>query len=367
MSSTRDTTKHVEPWLAEDIPPNLHLTPLPDDVAQEVVEFLKQEADRYWSINPNYSVKYADRIIAIGRARGDRSQEALGLMARGDALKFLGNLQEAWNDLEQAGNMFQEAGDEVGWARTRIGRLHLAVKLNHVADAFANAEQARAIFIRYGEHEKILRLNINLAAVHVSLGEDHVALDLYYSALTIAETLGEAGQPYLGLLNMNIGLAYASLGDFSQALTSYERARVAYKAGNETRNMVINEYNIAYVALAQGRYRLALQLLYGILEQGIEQFPLEYRAVKRDMVECYLNLNRYSEARHLAKEVIADYRSLGVAHELARSLLHLATAEAEMANLEAAQTALEEAESIFRDLGASLGWRRLTSNVDKSN
>ena len=354
MSSNRDTAKHVEPWLAEDLPPDLRLTPLPDDIAEEVVQFLKQEADRYWSIDPNYSLKYADRIMAIGRARKDKSQEALGLMARGDALKFLGKLQEAWDVLEQAGDMYQEAGDEVGWARTRIGGLYLAAKLNHIADALADAEKARAILIRYGEHEKILRLNLNLAAVHVSLGEEHKALDLYNSALAIAKTLGEPGQQYLGLLNMNIGLAYVGLGDFSQALASYERARAAYSARNETRNMVINEYNIAYIALAQGRYRVALQLLYGILEQGVEQFPLEYRAVKRDIVQCYLNLNRYSEAQHLAKEVIADYRSIGVAHELARSLLHLATAEAEMENLVAAQTALEEAESIFGDLGATL-------------
>jgi CHAT domain-containing protein len=153
---------------------------------------------------------------------------------------------------------------------------------------------------------------------------------------------------------MNIGVAYVVIGDFSEALASYERARDIYMVRNETRNLVINEYNMAYIAQAQGRHRAALQLLYGILERGIKQFPLEYRAVKRDMVECFLNLNRYAEARDLAKEVIADYRDFGVAHELARSLLHLATAEAEMANLAAAQTALDEAESIFDAPGATL-------------
>ena len=343
----------VKQFLGDSILPEMLATPLPDLVATAVVERLKQEADRYWPIDPNCSLKYAERIIAIGRARSDKIQVALGLMACGDALKFLGKLQEAWEMLEQAGNIYRASGDEVGWARTRIGRAYLAAKLNYVADTFADADRARSIFIRYGEHEKLLRLNLNLATLHVSLGEEHKALSLYQSALMIAKTLGEAGEQYLGLLNMNIGLAYADLGDFSQALDSYERARIIYTARNEVRNIVINEYNIAYIAQAQGRHRAALQLLYGILERGIGQFPFEYRAVKRDITECYLYLNRYTEARDLAKEVIADYRDFGVAHELARSLLHLATAEAELANLDAAETALDEAESIFSSLGAT--------------
>jgi CHAT domain-containing protein len=344
----------VEQFLSDSVPPELLATPLPDEMATAVVDRLKQEADRYWSIDPNCSLEFANRIVAIGERRGDAGQTALGLMARGDALKFLGRMKEAWGVLEQAGSLFESIHDEVGWARTRIGRLYLAEKLNHVAEALADVDRARTIFIRYDEYEKLLRLNLNLAAFHVSLGEEQKALDLYRSALTIAETLGEAGQQYLGLLNMNIGLAHTGIGDFPQALASYERARAIYAVRNETRNIVINEYNIAYIAQAQGRHRAALQLLYGILERGIEQFPFEYRAVKRDMTECYLNLNRYSDARDLAREVIADYRDYGVAHELARSLSHLATAEAELANFNAAQSALDEAESIFSALGATL-------------
>jgi CHAT domain-containing protein len=345
----------VEQFLNDQLPPQMLSTPLPDDVASTVVERLKQEADRYWSIDPNCSLRYADRIIAIGQARSDKTQVALGLMARGDALKFLGKLQEAWEMLGESGSIYQASGDEVGWARTRIGRAYLAAKLKYVAESFADADRARSIFIRYGEHEKLLRLNLNLATLHVSLGEEHKALPLYQSALTIAKTLGETGEQYLGLLNMNMGLAYSDLGDLPQALDSYERARIVYTARNEVRNIVINEYNIAFIAQMQGRHRDALKLLYGILERGIEQFPFEYRAVKRDMTECYLYLNRYLDARDLAKQVIADYRAFGAAHELARSLLHLASAEAALANLDAAQDALNEAESIFNSLGATSG------------
>jgi tetratricopeptide (TPR) repeat protein len=168
-----------------------------------------------------------------------------------------------------------------------------------------------------------------------------------------AEALGDIGQYYVGLLYMNIGHVHELLGDFPQTLTYYERARSIYIARNETRNIANLELNIAYIAQAQGHYRRALYLLHGILERDVEQFPLEARAVRRDMAECYLALNRYVEARDLARQVIAELRGLGATHEIARGLLHLATAEAELGNFTAAQAALDETEPIFASLGAT--------------
>jgi CHAT domain-containing protein len=342
----------VEQFLNDQVPPQLLSTPLPDEVANAVVERLKEEADRYWYIDYHRSLEFADRIVTIGERRGDVRQTALGLMARGDALKLFGHAAEAWETLNEAGRLFQSVGDEVGWARTRIGRVYLSTMLNYVSDALADAERARTILTDHNEHEKLLRLDLNTAVVQVLLGDLFQALRLYHSALAIAETLGETGQQYLGLLNMNIGVAHESLGDFSQALSYYERARTQYIARNETLYIAVIELNIAYIAQAQGHYRHALSLLYGILERGIEQFPVEYRAVKRDMIECFLYLNRYIDARDLAQQNIADYRKLGATHDTARNLLHLATAEAELNNFDAARAALEEAEPIFTSLGA---------------
>ena len=349
----------VEQYLSNSVPPEMLSTSLPDEIATMVVERLKQEADRYWYIDPYRSLEFADRIVTIGTQQANPSQIALGLMARGDALRLLGRTTEAWEVLDEAGKRFQTIEDEIGWARTRISRLPLSTMLNRVADAFADAERARSIFTSFGERERLLRLDTNLAFVHNLLGDQLEALRLYHSALGIAETLGEMGQQYLGLLFMNIGLAHESLGDFSQALAYYERAREIYIARSETLNIAVIELNIAYIAQARGHYRRALSLLYGILERGVEQFPIEYGAVKRDMIECYLYLNRYAEARDLARQIIAGYRKLSATHDTARNLLHLATAEAELKNFDAARAALEEAEPIFTSLGATT-WIAIT-------
>jgi len=333
--------------------------PLPDTVAAEIINHLKQEADRHWSIDSERSLEFADRIIAIGNARNDLSQEALGWMARGDALRFSGRMDESWDMLVRSGDMFEAARDKVGWARTRIGRLYLAMKLNRVEETLKDGKEAYKILKHHSQSELLVRLNTARAVVHGSLGEARRSLRLFRCALAIAKRLGPSGQQHLGVLYMNIGISHDDLGNFSQALTYYERAQSIFNARHEIRNIALVELNIAYIAQAQGHYRESLRLLHSILERGVDQFPMENLAIKRDMAQCYLQLNRYAEAREMSQEIVSGYRTYRAAYEMARSLLHLATAEGELSNFPAANTALEEAEEVFSALGAT-SWQATT-------
>jgi hypothetical protein len=96
-------------------------------------------------------------------------------VARGDAFKFLGRHQEAWDELESAGALYRAVNDEVGWARTRIGRLFLSTRLNRVTETLAEAEQASEIFITHQQAELRLRLDLNSALVFSSIGDRHRA------------------------------------------------------------------------------------------------------------------------------------------------------------------------------------------------
>jgi len=118
-----------------------------DSEVAELVDELKLEADRHWWIDANRSLEFADLIMQIGRVHNNLRHLGLGMMARGDALNYIGRQHEAWELLEQAGATFLQAGDEVGWARTRIGRLNMCVDLNHVGQALAEAAAAREIAV----------------------------------------------------------------------------------------------------------------------------------------------------------------------------------------------------------------------------
>src|SRR5262245_13145117 len=96
----------VEQLLAARSAVQAILAQLSDAEVALVVERLKCEADRHWYINVSRSLELADIIVLIGQTRGDVGHTALGIMARGDALKHLGRMEEAWEALEQAGQLF---------------------------------------------------------------------------------------------------------------------------------------------------------------------------------------------------------------------------------------------------------------------
>ncbi len=62
----------------------------------QIVEHIKEEADHFWSINANQSLQLAELIVSIGRAISDLKIEALGIMARADALRLIGRNLDAW-------------------------------------------------------------------------------------------------------------------------------------------------------------------------------------------------------------------------------------------------------------------------------
>jgi CHAT domain-containing protein len=327
---------------------------LSPSAASALVDHLKAEADRHWWINANRSLELAALIVGVGRARGDTWQVALGTMARGDALKFVGRSVEAWQTLGEAGELFRAAGDEVGWARTRIGRLVICLELNRVQEALGDAALARDIFTRHAEHERLFGLLNNIAMVHGYLGEQRSALEIYHGAQAIVEALGEGGRRHLSLLFVNMGYAHHMLGDFREASGYYERARALFEERDELRGVAVAEHNLAHVAMSQGQHRRALRLLLqarGRYEQ--ERLGLDANHVSCDMVESYLLLNRYAEARDLAKQVIAGYRETESSYREAIALIHLATAEAHLGEFEAARAALDRAQRLFAELGAA--------------
>ena len=353
MKILREEDGQWKSWLADDIPPDLLLTPLPDELSNEVVDRLKSEADRYWNIDPNQSLIFASRIISIGEAREDVNQIALGTMAKSDAKRKLGHTDEAWDLIEQAGDMFKKTGNEVGWARTRIGRLHLSLHLNRVSEGLADAERAREIFTRYKDEDKLLRLEWQTGLVYNYLGKQQLALESFNSAIRRAKGLGEEGQKYIGTLYENVGLTFNALGDFRQSLSHYEKAHALAVVRQEVINIARIESSIAEIAQAQGLYRRALSLLNSGLERLKNDLPYDATLIQYHMVECYLSLNRRDEARTLAKTVVQSFRTLKEEYELARALLILATVEAAEGNFLEAGSALDEAEALFISRGAT--------------
>src|SRR5947209_5024241 len=96
-----------------------HVAELADHAA--IGNLIKDEALRQQNIRPFVSLKLAELLIFFSDYVHHPTSHALGLIAKGDALRCIGNHQAALEYLDAAGEEFQRLKDEVGWARSRIG------------------------------------------------------------------------------------------------------------------------------------------------------------------------------------------------------------------------------------------------------
>ncbi len=331
------------------------VAPLSAADASALVDHLKNEADRHWWINANQSLVFADLIVQIGRLRGDAWQTALGTMARGDALKFVGNIQEAWDLLGEAGALFESIGDAVGWARTRIGRMLISVELSRVDEALADAERAREVFVYNHIQDKLLVLELNTAIVYNLLGDQQKALQLYFGALELARSLGPAGERWIGPIHTNIGNVYNKLGNFRQAISYHEQAQQYFLEREEFRGVALAKYNSAHIMMQEGSYQNALRLLHQSREYYLSEGMIKDAInVNRDLIEIYLTLGKYSEARSAANEVINNYQENASNYQKGVSLLLLSDAENALKNFEDAKISIDDALQIFSSLDAKI-------------
>jgi CHAT domain-containing protein len=319
-----------------------------------LVYHLKDEADRHWNIDAHESVKIAEKIQRIGTLTDNLSYLALGTMALGDAKKLVGQPHEAWQLLGEAGQIYKQIKDDVGWARTRIGRLFISPDVDCVDEAIADAAKARTILSEAGQKSRCIWLDMNLGTVYNRIGDTHQALHHYHTAFQLAEQLGTSGEEYLWPILYNLAVTDVEIGRIKEAAAHYDRAIDIAVAREETRNAMYAMTGRGYLSQLQGKYREALLLLSRAEALTQAETSLERLFARRIIVECYLHLNRNLDARNIAQEVVAGFEGQGMLHEAARTRFHLATVEANLGNYEAALQAMDQAQGILGRSGNSI-------------
>ncbi len=137
-----------------------------DETITVLVELIKSEADRQWIRDSQISFMLAGHLLLVGEMTRNKSHHALGLMARGDALRAMNRDEDALPFFDAAGDEYQQIGDEVGWARTRIGRVSASIQLSRTTEALRDAAQARDIFVRHGKLLRVAQMDVNVAIIN---------------------------------------------------------------------------------------------------------------------------------------------------------------------------------------------------------
>jgi len=202
---------------------------------------LKIESERQLSHDAREALRLAEALVDEATIAERPDYRALGLMAKGDALRNLGRHREALELLELAGEQFLALGDEVGWARTRLGWVWSIHQLSQGAMALEAVGAAHAIFVDHAEWLWAAGLDLNTAFVCFELGRNDEALRLLDRALALYERAGQADPNLTADVAIRSAKARANkariltlLGGFDEGIRLFEEARDIFERHGET-------------------------------------------------------------------------------------------------------------------------------------
>ena len=309
---------------------------------------LKDASEEYRSTDAQASLRLAELLIAAAERAGRPDHRALGLMARGDAVRALGRFGEAAATLDEAGAAFLAQGDRVGWARTRIGWLVAAHYLGDGAAALQIIDAAREALQTGGMVLRVGILELNGGWVCWKLGRQQQALAHYERARHLFATLGAAAEVQLAWTKANTAIVLTELGDFPAALQLHEEVRQIWERRGERLLVAQQEQNIAYVYAGQGYYTRALRSFSAAFAtQQQAGFPIEAAWTSLNIVDCYLRLNLLDRAITVATETTAIFERSGTVVGVARARLFCALAHARGGDRVRASDLLEQATATF--------------------
>src|SRR5207248_4906243 len=237
---------------------HIHVSSFDDVSLASLVDLIKREADRQWNKDAEVSFTLAGYLLAIGDLVHNKAYHALGLMSRGDALRRMDRDQDALPFFDAAGDEFQEIGDEVGWARTRIGRVSACLQLNRTTEALRDAAEAHEIFMRHGKLLRAGQIDVNAAIVNYELGQYDQALHLFDGAIETYLLQGEGVELNIARARGNKAITLAAQGKFREAGALHEPARATFASyGGQEVAVAREELNIAQIYASQGHFSQA--------------------------------------------------------------------------------------------------------------
>jgi CHAT domain-containing protein/tetratricopeptide (TPR) repeat protein len=264
-----------------------------------------------------------------------------------------GELQTAYEWIQAARDGYQALGDPIQALRTNAGSMHVLNELGRHQDVINLACTTLDQLNQFDQPEaRPIRAFVyhNLGVCYRRMGNYEEALRTYemaeaaYLAVGMADRVGDIGN--------NRGIILLHLGRAGEALAAFEAAAAARAEAGLTLLHGQTLINIANAHLLLGHYTRSLdslaqaqQLLAPLGAQAEED------SLRLDRADVYLALNLYPEALVAYQEVEGHFASAGMAHYRARALWGMGAALIAQARLNEAAAALTQAAALFQEAG----------------
>ncbi|CAF3287348.1 unnamed protein product [Rotaria sp. Silwood2] len=207
-------------------------------------------------------------------------------------LTLAGNQDDDFNKL--TAHLREEISGETGWARLgsiliTLGEPAKAEHLYHILLEKASTDKQRSAY------------NLQLGSVYHRMGEYSKALSSYERSLEIQKIALPPNHPDLATSYNNIGNVYNNMGEYSKALSSYERSleikKIALPPNHPS--LAASYNNIGAVYYSMGEYSKALSSYERSLEIRKIALPPNHpdlASTYNNIGNVYDNMGEYSKA-----------------------------------------------------------------------
>jgi CHAT domain-containing protein len=319
------------------------------------LEELLQSARANLIGSPRQALGAATQAVSLADTRGDLESQAAAHQVRGDARRLLGQHEAALIDYSQAGELYRRLRRPAEAARTDASAVDSLRCLGRSAEALNLSARTRRVFRRLGEELRSAVLDEIVGLVYLQQGDYARALRLFDRARPVVAAVGRPLD--LAALNNNAATALTSLDRLREAETLYAAARAAYAEQGTDAALARVDVNLGYLALRQGRYGAAIDLLRRAADvlDNLRNTPLAI-ATRLDLADTYLALNLLDEAGALSQDQLRLASELGLENEHARALFYVSTQRGRLGRFGDALSGLQEAEAAFASQD-NLVWR----------
>jgi CHAT domain-containing protein len=328
---------------------------------RRIAERLKDEADSDSYLGTS---SWSGDIVALGTRAGMPTVVALGRMAEALTLFYQDRIPEALTVFDEASGIFRAHGDEVGWARTQIGRTAPCAMLGRFDEALERAQEARAILEAAGEHAYLVRIDMNLSLLLERMNRPIEALG--YSERALAAYRGAAPSHYAMHTLQNHALLLWRIGRVREAIESYQAARAGYLALGSPTDAARQDLHLGAAYLALGRYAEAVHALIAARRDlGAADAGYLAACAGMSLAECFVRLGRFHEAINVATASGEAFRLCKTTLEGVQTLIWKALAYSGLHDQETALGALESAADLLAS-DAGLASYQATLDVSRA-
>ena len=185
----------------------------------------------YCDIDPSKGLQMSARAIALAKKLNKKLNEAKAYSTQGVNYSRLGEDSLATDAYKKSLEIFQQSGDEKGTATVlyNLGE----VSFNH-GDYFNALEYLQRSSLYFEKKDKEFLENVfnATATIYYSLSNYNKALEYYFKALHISDSLGHSVTS--ATISGNMGVLYEEIKEYPKSLEWHNKALNLYKkAGNK--------------------------------------------------------------------------------------------------------------------------------------